>query len=141
MNTETHRNRNSTEQIATEKSGCHFKPRLNQLLHTLRLDVIYERGQGDHLYYRDHAGREIEVLDLVGGYGSLLFGHAHPALVAEAQRLLLSGRPVHAQGSRRDYAAQLASELSRRAQGDYCAIFGNSGAEAVDAAMKHAMLE
>ena len=127
--------------LSTKTSGCHFKPRLNQLLRTLRLDVAYERGQGDHLYYRDHAGLEIEVLDLVGGYGSLLLGHAHPALVAEAQRLLLSGRPVHAQGSRRDYAAQLATELSRRAQGDYCVIFGNSGAEAVEAAMKHAMLE
>lgn len=119
----------------------HFKPHLQQLLHTLRLDVTYERGLGDHLYYRDDTGREIEVLDLVGGYGSLLLGHAHPVLVAEAQRLLLSGRPMHAQGSRRDFAAQLASELSRRAHGDYCVIFGNSGAEAVEAAMKHAMLE
>jgi len=119
----------------------HFKPRLQELLHTLRLDVSYHRGQGDHLYYRDPAGREVEVLDLVGGYGSLLLGHAHPVLVAEAQRLLTSGRPVHAQGSRREYAAQLARELSRRAQGDYCVLFGNSGAEAVEAAMKHAMLE
>lgn len=124
-----------------EAGKCHFKPRLNQLLHTLRLDVSYERGVGDHLYYRDQQGHEIEVLDLVGGYGSLLLGHAHPELVAEAQGLLLSGRPVHAQGSRRDYAAQLARELSMRARGDYCVVFGNSGAEAVEAAMKHAMLE
>jgi acetylornithine/succinyldiaminopimelate/putrescine aminotransferase/predicted amino acid dehydrogenase len=124
-----------------ETGACHFKPRLSQLLHFLRLDVSYERGQGDHLYYRNDAGGEVEVLDLVGGYGSLLLGHAHPVLVAEAQRLLLSGRPAHAQGSRRDYAARLAGELSRRAQGDYCVVFGNSGAEAVEAAMKHAILE
>ncbi len=124
-----------------EGGGCHFKPRLNRLLHSLRLDVSYERAQGDHLYYLDHQGREIEVLDLVGGYGSLLLGHAHPELQAEAQRLLLNGRPVHAQGSRREYAMQLARELSLRARADYCAVFGNSGAEAVEAAMKHAMLE
>lgn len=124
-----------------EADKCHFKPRLNQLLRTLRLDVSYERCLGDHLYYRDALGREIEVLDLVGGYGSLLLGHAHPELVAEAQSLLLSRRPVHAQGSRRDYAAQLARELSLRARGDYCVVFGNSGAEAVEAAVKHAMLE
>ena len=123
------------------EAGRHFKPRLNQLLHALRLDVCYERGQGDHLYYRDHQGREIEVLDLVGGYGSLLLGHGHPELVATAQGLLSSGRPVHAQGSQRAYAAQLAHELSLRAQADYCVVFGNSGAEAVEAAMKHAMLE
>ena len=98
---------------------CHFKPRLKEMLHTLRLDVCYERGQGDHLYYRDRAGREVEVLDLVGGYGSLLFGHAHPALVAEAQQILLNGNPMHTQGSRRDLAARLAGELSRRSKGDY----------------------
>ncbi|MDQ3625141.1 MAG: aspartate aminotransferase family protein, partial [Verrucomicrobiota bacterium] len=123
------------------KTMSHFKPRLHQLLHALRLDISYHRAQGDHLYYTNREGDEVEVLDLVGGYGSLLLGHAHPALVAEAQRLLLSGRPIHAQGSRRDYAATLARELSRRAKGDYCVVFGNSGAEAVEAAMKHAMLE
>lgn len=124
-----------------EAGRWHCKPRLRQLLHTLRVDVSYERGQGDHLYYRDRTGREIEVLDLVGGYGSLLLGHAHPVLLVEAQRLLRSGRPIHSQGSRRDAAEQLGCELSRRAQGDYCVIFGNSGAEAVEAAMKHALLE
>lgn len=132
---------NSSRAREPENIGSHFKPRLNQLLSTLRIDVSYERGQGDHLYYRDNAGHQVEVLDLVGGYGSLLFGHAHPALVTEAERLLASGRPMHTQGSRRDYAAQLARELSRRAKGDYCAVFGNSGAEAVEAAMKHAILE
>jgi acetylornithine/succinyldiaminopimelate/putrescine aminotransferase len=119
----------------------HFKPRLQQLLRALGVDVAYERGQGNHLYHRDDQGREIEVLDLVGGYGSLLLGHAHPALVAEAQRLLATGRPVHAQGSRREYAARLACELSRRVSGDYCVVFGNSGTEAVEAAMKHALIE
>ena len=118
-----------------------FKPRLQALLETLRLNVIYERGQGDYLYHRDEEGREVAVLDLVGGYGSLLLGHAHPVLVAEAQRLLASGRPMHAQGSLRDLAARLSDELSRRAQGDFCVRFGNSGTEAVEAAMKHAMLE
>lgn len=127
--------------MTLETSGPHFKPRLNQLLRTLRLDIVYERGQGDLLYYRDSQGAEVEVLDLVGGYGSLLLGHAHPALRAEAQRLLASERPVHVQASRREYASLLAHELSKRAQDDYCVTFGNSGAEAVEAAMKHAMLE
>jgi acetylornithine/succinyldiaminopimelate/putrescine aminotransferase/predicted amino acid dehydrogenase len=124
-----------------EGEELHFKPYLNELLRTLALDVSYERGEGDHLYYHGRDGREIEVLDLIGGYGSLLLGHAHPALVAEAQRLLASGRPVHTQGSRRETAVRLAAELARRARGDYCAVFANSGAEAVEAAMKHAMLE
>ena len=81
------------------------------------------------------------VLDLVGGYGSLLFGHHHPVLVAEAQRLLADGRPIHSQGSRHELAGRLARELARRAGGDYRVVFTNSGAEAVEAAMKHAILE
>jgi acetylornithine/succinyldiaminopimelate/putrescine aminotransferase/predicted amino acid dehydrogenase len=121
-------------------SGC-FKPRLNGLLSTLGLDVSYHRGQGSYLYYYDSVREEVEVLDLVGGYGSLLLGHAHPVLVAEAHSVLASGRPMHAQASRREYAMRLAQELCRRAGGNYSVVFGNSGAEAVEAALKHAMLE
>jgi acetylornithine/succinyldiaminopimelate/putrescine aminotransferase/predicted amino acid dehydrogenase len=123
------------------RESVHFKPRLTQLLETLHLDVHFERGAGCHLYYRDAGGAEIEVLDLVGGYGSLMLGHAHPDLVAEAQRLLAAGHPVHTQGSSSVLAESLARELSRRAGGDYCVVFGNSGTEAVEAAVKHAMLE
>jgi acetylornithine/succinyldiaminopimelate/putrescine aminotransferase/predicted amino acid dehydrogenase len=117
-----------------------IKPQLCQLLDLLRVGVVFERAQGDYLYYRRN-GEEIGVLDLVGGYGSLILGHHHPALVAEAQRLLAEGRPIHSQGSRHALAGRLARELSRRAGGDYRVVFANSGAEAVEAAMKHAILE
>src|SRR5258708_2836595 len=118
----------------------HLKPRLARLLQAIGLDIVYERGAGDHLYYRDELGLEVEVLDLVGGYGSLLLGHSHPVLVTEAQRLLAEGRPMHAQGSVREYGERLARELSRRAGGGFRVVFANSGAEAVEAAMKHALL-
>jgi acetylornithine/succinyldiaminopimelate/putrescine aminotransferase/predicted amino acid dehydrogenase len=118
-----------------------FKPRLHSLLRTMGLDITFERGEGDTLFYRDTDGQEIAVLDLVGGYGSLLLGHAHPALVREAQRLLSSGRPLHAQASHQEYSGRLASALSQRAGGDYCAVFANSGTEAVEIAIKHAIHE
>ena len=118
-----------------------FKPRLNSLLRTMGLDITFERGEGDSLFYRDTDGQDIEVLDLVGGYGSLLLGHAHPALIREAQRLLSSCRPLHAQGSHQEYSRRLAAELSQRAGGDYCAVFANSGTEAVEIAIKHAIHE
>ena len=117
-----------------------IKPQLCQLLDLLRIGVVFERAAGDYLYY-ERDGEEVAVLDFVGGYGSLLFGHHHPTLVAEAQRLLAIGRPVHSQGSRHELAGRLARELARRAGGDYRVVFANSGAEAVEAAMKHAMLE
>jgi acetylornithine/succinyldiaminopimelate/putrescine aminotransferase/predicted amino acid dehydrogenase len=117
-----------------------IKPQLCGLLDLLRVGVVFERGQGDYLYHR-REGEEVAVLDLVGGYGSLLLGHHHPALVAEAQRLLLEGHPIHSQGSRHALAGRLALELAKRAGGDYHVVFANSGAEAVEAAMKHAILE
>ena len=117
-----------------------IKPQLCGLLDLLRIGVVFDRAQGDYLYHhRD--GEELGVLDLVGGYGSLLFGHHHPVLVAEAQRLLVEGRPIHSQGSRHALAGRLARELTARAGGDYRVVFTNSGAEAVEAAMKHAILE
>src|SRR5829696_8895688 len=117
-----------------------IKPQLCGLLDLLRIGVVFDRAQGDYLYHR-RDGDDVAVLALVGGYGSLLFGHHHPTLVAEAHRLLAEGRPIHSQGSRHALAGVLARELSRRAGADYRAVFTNSGAEAVEAAMKHAILE
>jgi acetylornithine/succinyldiaminopimelate/putrescine aminotransferase len=124
----------------TEDGYRLLKPRLCELLDLLRLGVAFHRASGDRLWFREK-GREVEVLDLAGGFGSLLLGHNHPALVAEAQTILVSGRPIHAQGSKRTLAGRLARELSRRCGGDYRVVLANSGAEAVEAAMKHAMLE
>jgi acetylornithine/succinyldiaminopimelate/putrescine aminotransferase/predicted amino acid dehydrogenase len=121
--------------------GAHHKPNLLELLRTIGLDNDYHRAQGDRIYYFDELGREIEVLDLVSGYGTLLFGHNHPDLTNEAIRFLASASCNHAQGSASSLADSLAAELSRRAEGDFCVTFGNSGAEAVEAAMKHALLE
>jgi acetylornithine/succinyldiaminopimelate/putrescine aminotransferase/predicted amino acid dehydrogenase len=117
------------------------KPGLKELLGALRLDLAYHRAQGSCLYYRDEHGAEVEVLDLVGGYGCLLLGHAHPPLTAEAAAFWQRGAANLAQGSIGPLSEALARELSRRAGGDYCAVWANSGAEAVEAAIKHAMLE
>ena len=130
--------RNNNE--AQRKAG-HHRPHLNALLRSLGLGVHYHRGLGDSAFCENEAGHEVEVLDLVSGYGSLLLGHNHPALTAEAIAFLQSGAGNHLQGSVSPLAGRLASELSRRAQGDYCAVFGNSGTEGVEAAIKHALLE
>ena len=113
-----------------------FKPRLTALLKSVGLDVAFDRGEGDRLFFDGE-----EVLDLVGGYGSLILGHSHPALLDVAQRILSERVPMHAQASRRLAAEGLAAELSRRAGADFVALFCNSGTEAVEAALKHAMLE
>jgi acetylornithine/succinyldiaminopimelate/putrescine aminotransferase/predicted amino acid dehydrogenase len=111
------------------------RPRLAELLQFLHLDVAFTRASGCHLW---PDGGDRPVLDLVGGYGTLLFGHNHPDLVRAAVDFLHGGRPVHAQGSLRPLTGGLAARLGR---GTYRVLFANSGAEAVEVALKHALLQ
>src|SRR5215475_14293834 len=117
----------------------HCRPELARMLHSLSLDAVYERAEGDYLWQR-RGDKLVKVLDLVGGFGTNFFGHYHPDLVAEERRLTEQRVPFLAQGSCRSGAAHLAKELCKRA-GDYVVIFTNSGAETVEAALKHVMLE
>lgn len=121
------------------------KPGLENVLKAVGLDVVYHRAQGDVLYFRDERGMEIEVLDFVGGYGVMLLGHANPAIVDAVTSFVTSGTPNHVQGSIRTSALRLAETLEQRVgcrfPTKYCTVFANSGTEAVEAALKHAMLE
>lgn len=123
------------------------EPHLAEVLAAVGLDVEYVRAEGNTLHRLDEEGREIPVLDFVGGFGSLILGHNHPEIVARAQELLSAQLPIHAQFSRAPHANRLAAALNtvlRRELGDdeqYFAIFANSGAEAVEAAVKHAELD
>ncbi|TNE92408.1 MAG: aminotransferase class III-fold pyridoxal phosphate-dependent enzyme [Deltaproteobacteria bacterium] len=125
--------------------GDFVKPSLMSRLRAVGLDVEYHRASGDRVWYRDESGAEVEVLDMVGGFGASLLGHNHPQLVAVAQDVLASGRPFHAQGSGRGEAGVLAQRLSERVGRttgqEYVVTLANSGTEAVEAAMKHAELE
>ncbi|WP_309112043.1 aminotransferase class III-fold pyridoxal phosphate-dependent enzyme [Saccharothrix sp.] len=111
------------------------------------LGVEYTRSKKDSLFYRDADGAEVEVLDLVGGYGSTIHGHNNPELVEYAKSLLDAGTPIHAQFSRHPYANDLAWTLNtivRRELGTdehYQVIFANSGAEANEVAIKHAEMD
>ncbi|HET9363451.1 MAG TPA: aminotransferase class III-fold pyridoxal phosphate-dependent enzyme [Candidatus Angelobacter sp.] len=117
----------------------HCRPELARMLHSLSLDAVYERAEGDYLWQR-RGDKLVKVLDLVGGFGTNFFGHYHPELVAEERRLTEQRVPFLAQGSCRLGATRLAEALCERA-GDYVAIFTNSGTETVEAAIKHVMLE
>lgn len=117
------------------------KPGLHHLLAALGLDVSFDRATDNFLYRCGEDGSEIDVLDLVGGYGALLLGHNHPELIAAATHFFAAGKVNHAQGSICQGTQTLANELNRRVGGDYCTVFANSGTEAVEAALKHALLE
>lgn len=121
-----------------------LKPELHRRLEALGVDLAYGRARGDHLY-REENGTEVAVLDLVGGFGATLLGHNHPELVATLEDALERERPFLSQGSVREEAGRLARRLSERVgrstQRSYVVTLANSGAEAVEAALKHAELE
>ena len=106
---------------------------LERLLPTYaRADLTVVRGEGCRVW--DAEGRE--YLDFGGGIAVVSLGHCHPAPLAAAQAQL--ERLWHASNLyRTEPAERLASQLSARFGGAQ-AFFCNSGAEAVEAALKYA---
>jgi putrescine aminotransferase len=83
----------------------------------------------------DAGGRE--YLDFVGGYGATSLGHNHPAVVAAVQRALAEAAPGFAPAAINPHAAALAEDLvAASPAGLEIVSFANSGAEAVEAALK-----
>ncbi|TCP66049.1 4-aminobutyrate--2-oxoglutarate transaminase [Baia soyae] len=78
------------------------------------------------------------LIDLAGGVGSLNVGHSHPLVVQAIQEA--AARFTHTDYTVVPYSSyiELAEELCRRAPGTFSkkAVFMNSGAEAVESAIK-----
>lgn len=123
----------------------YVNPGLGLYLKKLRLDKEYLRGNGSYLYYKDEQGQEVEVKDFIGGYGSLALGHHCKELVDYAKDLLDTGVPIHSQMSSKYHTGQLgkfiSDEIGRTTNRSYITTFTNSGAETVEAAIKHARLK
>ncbi|MBS2033659.1 aspartate aminotransferase family protein [bacterium] len=86
----------------------------------------------------DHLGRS--YLDLAGGYGVFSLGHAHPEVV-EAVQEQLARLPLSSRVLLNPQQAYLARDLAALAPGRLqFSFFCNSGAEAVEGALKLARL-
>ncbi len=105
--------------------------------------IVWERAKGVHVW--DAEGRK--YLDLTAAFGVASAGHANPAVVRAGQRQM--GTLLHAMGDVHPHAqkALLARELSRLTFGRWSGgkasgkvIYSNSGFEAVEAALKTAIL-
>jgi acetylornithine/succinyldiaminopimelate/putrescine aminotransferase/predicted amino acid dehydrogenase len=108
-------------------------PHLGQRIQQIRLDKRFVRGTGGELY--DEQGRR--YLDFVAGYGALPFGHNPP----EIWDALMSVRDRELPGFVQPALLSTAGELARRLvaimpPGLRYVTFTNSGAEAVEAAVK-----
>lgn len=123
---------------AAEAAGQHFfpaylNPHLGRLLSQLKMDQSFVRGEGCYLY--DQAGRK--YLDFLAQYGALPFGFNPPRIWRAIEQVHASLEPSLVQPSFLNAAGELAQKLSAIAPaGLRYVTFANSGAEAVEAAIK-----
>ena len=111
----------------------HVNPYLAEMLSTLEMDKRFVRGEASRLF--DTAGKA--YLDCVAAYGALPFGFNPAEIWAALRGVQVSGEPSLVQPSCLEAAGELAERLVELAPGDMSYVtFANSGAEAVEAAIK-----
>ena len=114
----------------------HVNAGLAAVFKFMGFEAVEWRAEGSRVW--DTQGRE--YLDLLAGFGTLALGHRPPAVIAAVQeqlgRMPLSSRVLFDQA-----VADLAAELASVLPGDLSkSFFCNSGAEAVEGALKLARL-
>src|SRR5688572_28939037 len=120
------------------------RPKLAGMLKKLKLDYEVLSSSGSYMQVRDAEGNHKKVLDLVSGFGSCLLGHNPPELVAVLINALTKKTAGHAQLSLRESSGILAEHLNKIASSEtgkeFITSLANTGTEAVEAAMKHALV-
>ncbi|WP_156727209.1 aspartate aminotransferase family protein [Streptomyces apocyni] len=120
---------------------------LSEKVQGLGIARAYTRAQGNTLYYLDEHGEEAAVLDYVGGFGSLMFGHNNPEINAHAKAILDAQTPVFTLMLGHSYANEVATAINKIVQREldtdepHYSLFANSGAEGVEIAIKHTELD
>ena len=114
-----------------EKYTKYINPNLAKLMGFAGFGVEM-RAEGCYIY--DHEGRQF--LDCLGGYGTFTFGHRNPVVIeavkAQLDQIALSGKAFFTKQQ-----ADLAEKLAEITPGNLqFSFFCNSGAEAVEAALK-----
>ncbi len=129
-----------TEQLGHRAAKLHARyvdPLLIAMGAKSNTTKTFVRGEGNYVW--DSEGEQ--YLDFVAGNGSLNLGHNHPAVVTSLQQTLADAAPGYTSGAVNPLAAALAERLVTLApRGLEMAQFANSGSEAVEAALKLAIL-
>lgn len=123
---------------SNDKFGLHEQHLNNQMvrvLKTIGYDRNYKRAVGQYLY--DQEGNE--YLDLLSGFGVFAVGRNHPTIVGALQETLTLELPNLVQMDVSLLSGLLAEKLLQTTGDNLNRIFfANSGAEAVEAAIKFA---
>ena len=110
-----------------------YSPTRSYFLDRMQLSTPLVRAVGHQLY--DAEGTE--YLDFLSQYGAVAFGHNHPELWAALTSCAQEQLPAMIQPLVPVVAQQLAEKLAAITPGDLAiTVFTNSGAEAVEAAIK-----
>ena len=112
----------------------HLNNQMVRVLKTIGFDARFTRGKGPHLW--DAKGDK--YLDLLSGWGVFAVGRNHPHIAEALKSVLDADLPNLVQMDVSPLAGRLAQRLLKRTPWLDKAFFANSGAEAVEAALKFA---
>ena len=113
----------------------YMNPQMGRVLKTIGFDRYYVRGEGCYLY--DAEGRR--YLDFLSGFGVFALGRGHPAVTRALHEAIDADLPNLVQMDCALLPGVLAEALVARAHaGIERVFFTNSGAEAVESAIKFA---
>ena len=112
----------------------YLNPQLPRMLHAIGFDKVYERAEGTYLYDRDGN----RYADFLAGFGVFGVGHNHPVVRKALQDMLDGELADLVQFDCALLPGLLAERLLAKAPDFDRVYFGNSGTEAVEAALKFA---
>src|SRR6202035_5264583 len=130
------------KEVLEQRRGENFRlqskyvnPQMARVLKTLGIDRYYERGEGCYLY--DAQGQR--YLDFLSGFGVFALGRGHPAITQALHEAIDADLPNLVQMDCALLPGVLAETLVARAHpGIERVLFTNSGAEAIESAIKFA---
>ncbi len=117
-----------------ELHSRHLNEQMVRVLRTIGYDVSFCKGQGQYLYDREGS----RYLDLLSGFGVFAIGRNHPVVRDALKSALDADLPNLVQLDVPTLAGVLAEKLLAYTPYLEKAFFANSGAEAVEAAIKFA---
>lgn len=114
----------------------YINPQMARVLKMIGFDPVYVRGEGAHLW--DDGGNDF--LDMVGGFGVFAVGRSHPKVKAAIRQYLDLDSPNLVKMGTQLLSGMLAKKLVEEfaPAGLDTVFFCNSGAEAVEGALKFA---
>jgi ornithine--oxo-acid transaminase len=113
----------------------YLNPQLAKVVKTIGFDRFYVRGEGCYLF--DEEGKR--YLDMLSGFGVFALGRSHPVIKDALRQALDADLPNMAQMDCALLPGLLGEQLVQRSHaGIERVFFCNSGAEAVEAAIKFA---